>query len=236
MMATPANKRDTTPSKSSLTNQLNGTSLTSNHFERLPIEIRRQIYSSLLTADKVRQPPDKLLVCSYHFDVAILCVNRKIYQEASDMLYNDNRFVVVSCDWEMIFTIMSNHEVATVCKDQKLVARFKRNIMRLHIKFLWAIHNPNNTEFTNKQSGKVLKSFIIMANDLPIFTRMLHIMNMTNGGDRQNTKYNFRIEATPARLPGLELQRTLLEPFRQLYTREGKRSSSDVYFTTVLVS
>lgn len=93
--------------------------------------------------------------------------------------------------------------------------------MRLHIKFFWAQHENKNAG-ANQKSGNVLESFLILADDLPTFARMVHIMNMTNGSETQNTKYLIRMESTPAGAPSLSLQKTLLEPFRYLYTREGK--------------
>jgi len=102
-------------------------------FEKLPVEIRRKIYGELLKANRVRQPPDHLLVCNYHFQAAILGVNKQINREAHDMLYQDNRFIVVSCNWEMICEVMGNHEVAAIaCSKSKLVSSFKVAGLMLH--------------------------------------------------------------------------------------------------------
>lgn len=95
-------------------------------FEKLPVEIRRKIYDELLKADRVREPPDQFLVCDYHFKTAILGVNKQIYREAHETLYHDNCFIVVSCNWEWIYKVMANHEVAAIaCDKPKLVAEFK---------------------------------------------------------------------------------------------------------------
>lgn len=95
-------------------------------FEKLPVEIRRKIYDNLLKANRVRQPPDQYLVCNYHFQTAVLGVNKQIYREAHDTLYKDNRFIVVSCNWELISKVMINHEVAALaCGKSKLVSNFK---------------------------------------------------------------------------------------------------------------
>lgn len=94
--------------------------------EKLPLEIRLKIYNLLLNAESVRQPPDQYLVRKYKFETAILSVNKQIYREAYDMLYHDNHFIVVSCKWEMIHTIMSNYEVAAIAGNRpNLVAKFK---------------------------------------------------------------------------------------------------------------
>lgn len=208
-------------SDSKMPSQPDGTP-TSATLEGLPIELRRKIYSHLLISNKVRQPPNEHLICYYRFETAILRVNKKIHLEASHMLYNENTFITVSCDWGMILTVMKNHEVAILCDKPKLVARFKKNIMRVHIKFSWSrTWKASQNEPTTKQSGNVLESFLILADELPNFTRMLHIMNMTNGGDRQKSKYLFRMESTSTGTPSLSLQKSLLEPFRHLYTWDG---------------
>lgn len=219
-MSVPANAA--TSSNSSTPSQADDTMKTPTTLESIPIELRRQIYTHLLKADHVRQLPNKFLICSYRFETAILSVNKKIHQQASDILYNENQFVTISCDWDIILTVMSNHEVAIVCGEPNLVGRFKKNIMRLHIKFPWACYKPESSGLgSKKKTGKVLESFIILADDVPSFTRMLHIMNMTNGGEMQVTKYLFRIEPTSTGPPSLNLQKNLLEPFRYLYTKEG---------------
>jgi len=95
-------------------------------FEKLPVELRRKIYDDLLKANLVRQPPDHFLVCNYHFQTAILRVNKQIHREAHVTLYRDNRFIVASCNWESIYKVMANHEVAAIaCDKPKLVSNFK---------------------------------------------------------------------------------------------------------------
>lgn len=94
--------------------------------EKLPLELRRQIYHELLKAENVRQPPNKHLVRDYRFETAILRVNKRLHGEAYDVLYGGNTFVVVSCNWAMITTILTEHQVATLARSSpKLVANFK---------------------------------------------------------------------------------------------------------------
>lgn len=138
----------------------------------------------------------------YRLLTAVLSVSKKIHGEAHEMLYRENYFVTISSDWEMNFTYMTNHEVTTVCQKPQLVARFKNNIMRLHIKFPWAKTQGNT---------KVHASFIVLVQDLPSFTRLLYFLGVTNSRIRPQLNLNFRIEPTDAGPPSLAIQKTLLE-------------------------
>lgn len=51
----------------------------------------------------------------------------------------------------------------------------------------------------------------MLAQDLPGFTRLLHILDVTNSGLRPQPNFNFRIESTNADPPSLALQKTLIE-------------------------
>ncbi|KAL8825682.1 MAG: hypothetical protein Q9170_007701 [Blastenia crenularia] len=180
--------------------------------DKLPTEIQRNIYINLLKTDCVRQPPDEYLVRSYCFHTAILSVSKRIHEIASSILYQENCFVVISCNWEAIFETMTNHEVAIVCAERNLVARFKRHSMRLHVTFAWAYKGDHG----NKAKSGVLKTFIIVHNDLQSFVRLLHILGLSNGGSMPAYKLALRVEKSTAPSPGLPFQKKLLEPFRQL--------------------
>ena len=95
-------------------------------FELVPAEIRREIYQYLLKAKHVRQPLDEFMIRHYHFETVILGVNKKIYNEACPVLYRENHFIQVSCNWETFPLTMANHEVAALMTTKpKLVSRFK---------------------------------------------------------------------------------------------------------------
>ena len=103
-------------------------------FEKLPLEIRRKIYATLLNADDVRQPPDHNLNREYKFETAILRVNKQIYGEAYTALYYDNHFLVVSSNWDLIPTAARSHEVATIASTKpKLVAKFKVHSLVVYV-------------------------------------------------------------------------------------------------------
>ena len=87
--------------------------------------------------------------------------------------------------------------------------------MRLHIKFPWA---------NNQGNHKILANFIMLAQDLPSSTRLLHILHLTNSGTRSHLKFNFRIEPIGAGAPSLAIQKILLEVRHSWVTLSFSRS------------
>ncbi|KAI4205612.1 MAG: hypothetical protein LQ346_001396 [Caloplaca aetnensis] len=179
----------------------------------LPVEIQRNIYASLLKADCVRQPPDQYLVRHYRFHTDIMSVNKRIHYIARSVLYKENSFIVVSCNWETFFTTMTNHEVAVVSSDRNHVARFRNHAMRLHIVFPWAYICG---EHGNKEKSGVLESFVIVQEELSKFVRLLLILSLVNTGGMSPCKLTFRIEEPSTGALDQHVQKSLMEPFRRL--------------------
>lgn len=95
-------------------------------FEKLPKELRRKIYEHLLKAENVQGPPDDELVCYYKFETSILAVSKQIHQDTWPILYQDNQFIIVSHNWDDIFTLLNEYEVAPIASTKpKEVAEFK---------------------------------------------------------------------------------------------------------------
>ena len=66
------------------------------------------------------------MVRQYHFETAILSVNRKLHHDAWPVLYRENHFVTISCTWEHIFSMMTNYQVAEIAGSKpRLVANFE---------------------------------------------------------------------------------------------------------------
>ncbi|KAI9810529.1 MAG: peptidyl-prolyl cis-trans isomerase cpr6 [Pycnora praestabilis] len=131
------------------------------HFLDLPAEIRNKIYRYLLTMEgegtiiakkgkdcEPFQPgkfstnrgglPYELLSenywdLEYPINTAILCVNRKIYREASNILYDDNLWIIVTVNAkgfsksliEAGFPVISQH----------VPARIKNPVLRVNLRF-----------------------------------------------------------------------------------------------------
>lgn len=103
-------------------------------FEKLPKEIRRKICEHLLKAENVRDPPDDELVCHYKFETSILAVSKHIHQDTWPMLYRENQFVTVLNNWDPIFTVMNEYEVAPIASSKpKEASEFKVSEVTLSV-------------------------------------------------------------------------------------------------------
>jgi len=67
-----------------------------------------------------------------------------------------------------------------------------------------------------------VNSFVLLAEDLPKFVRMLRIVDMTSGGAESSLKLIIRMERSPT----LSVQKIVLEPFRCLTSQPDTSSST----------
>ncbi|KAI4177318.1 MAG: hypothetical protein LQ346_007699 [Caloplaca aetnensis] len=196
---------DKEPSKSSLA------------LNRIPVEIQRNIYAYLLESDSVRQQPHKHLIRSYRFETAILSVNKHIHQISHDVLYTDNKLIVISCNWEAMPRALNIHGVAGVSINESNVASFRQHFLRLHIAFPPSF-KIDDCHQTTPSENSVLASFLVLQSDLDRLVRMLNFLIFMTQPDNGfcNYKIVFRMERTLLDSPDMHLQKLLLEPFRQL--------------------
>lgn len=214
----------------------------------LPREFRDKIYGYLLDGDytRLRRPVNAgrdgtsddfhhqvQEEHAYYFHTNILVLNRAIHEEAEELLYKRNIFVVVSYQWPGIFNRTSGwFWVPTVSK--KHVARMKRHSLRIHA-------SPGTSALADvaQQTGKdvPMESFIVLAKDIQALcftlalpaacTRGPAIQIRTGSGgepcigaelehfiDRKERSMHLRLELrdTTYRTMSAELQRNLLTP------------------------
>ncbi|KAL8926001.1 MAG: hypothetical protein Q9208_003142 [Pyrenodesmia sp. 3 TL-2023] len=179
--------------------------------DRLPVEIQRNIYANLLTAEEVRQPPDRCMIHSYAFQTAILRANKRIHDIAYPMLYGENHFAVVSGNWSGVLESLKHHAVAIITSTPNIVARFTKHVLRLHISYPYT-----DCHHGAAKPNDVRESFIILHRELPHFVRLLQVLDMRLTGGTSAYKLKFRIEGKGAGAAGLRVQKSVLEPFRQL--------------------
>ncbi|KAI4145512.1 MAG: hypothetical protein L6R39_003780 [Caloplaca ligustica] len=187
--------------------------------DRLPIEIQRNIYAHLLKAECVRQPPQQVIsqymITKYHFETAISMANKRIHHIAHAMLYQQNNFIVVTCT-SKIFHAIDESGVPLLARNNGIVARFNKHVMRLHLVNPWGL--------LRESKPKVRAAFILLQNDLPDFVRLVQYPRAVSVYDC-NLRIN--IEKTVAGPPNLQVQRLLLEPLRHLtnFNKSVKLSS-----------
>ncbi|KAL8936684.1 MAG: hypothetical protein Q9211_004060 [Gyalolechia sp. 1 TL-2023] len=150
-----------------------------------------------------------LLRC-YEFHTAILSVNKRIHQIAHAILYQENRFIVVSSDWDLIIPSMVMHQVSLVVFKRNHVASFEQHVTRLHLAFASKYFKDRKEQFPD------CKTFIMLHNDLPDLVRMLHILDLCYGGIKCPFGLTLRVDPSIPGTSDLSFQKELLEPFRRL--------------------
>jgi hypothetical protein len=107
-----------------------------SRLEALPGRIRHEIFRYLLLSDRVRQPPNHLLVEDCDFQVAILRVIKNINKDAMPILYGENKLVKIQTFLgDFLETTMANHETPFFKLKSKAKAKaFNKHIAEITIK------------------------------------------------------------------------------------------------------
>jgi hypothetical protein len=146
----------------------------------LPRELRDNIYSYLLDGDytrlkrtvdkikgKIKTEFDRIVrgENAYHFHTNILAVNRAIHEEAEELLYKRNIFIVLSYQWPGVLDMTGGwFWLMTVSK--KHVAKMTRHSLRIH-----TTPGANHLAELSRKTGQKapVESCIILARDLEAF-------------------------------------------------------------------
>ena len=170
-------------------------------FERLPLEIRNQIYGYLLRLCHVKEASSDLGVATYKFHTAILATNRYIAPEARS-IFQENIFIVLSIDDAGTYTNLRREGVPIVSRH--CVASFKDHLLRAYVKF------------PKLQAGS-LETFLLMAEDLPKLCRYIRLQNLIFAQYSYGIKVHLELRSPTTRSLALSIQKLLLEPFKQAY-------------------
>lgn len=162
-------------------------------FGNLPEDIYSRILQYLLLATNVRQDPatDTHYTAKYHFDTAIMRVNRQMYRIGRS-IFESNHFALLSTNISNLADAFGNHGCWIW---QKKLAPFKHYHLRLHIK---------SRKFGSAQDKPVF--FMGCLTQLDEVVRVLNIFELANS---PQFIFKFEIKTTLV----LSLQRSLLEPF-----------------------
>ena len=133
-------------------------------FERLPLEIRQQIYRNLLVSDYVKEASPDLQAATYSFQTAILATNRTIAREARPFL-DKNIFVVVVTTFKDFCDCLKREGVPIVTSGPN-AALFTGPLLSIGMKFLPHQHGP-------------LQTVLMVARDLPRLCRFIRIQTLT---------------------------------------------------------
>ena len=102
---------------------------------------------------------------------------------------------------------MKRFAIPVVCRKRKLLRTFQSHALRVHVTL------PLSCE---RRDAKVIEGFLLVAEDLRTFIRLLQTWNLAHGACL-DTKLNIRLEKALS----LKNQKHLLEPFRGLVALPG---------------
>ncbi|MCJ1485100.1 hypothetical protein MMC06_005273 [Schaereria dolodes] len=185
------------------------TNITGEHelspFERLPGELRTQIYTYLLDANFL--PPDLTDGCR-QLHTSVLRVNRRTYHEAKAILYQSNTFIIVSTNWYE-FRYPANDDACSYITDKtKHIERFDKATMNLDLVVPWGRPVLDRT------------SCLLVQQDLSRFLKMVRRFGLIRVSQWREVVEPTRIRinifgSSGGRIP-LKVQRAMLEPVKQL--------------------
>lgn len=170
-------------------------------FEKLPQELRDEIYGYLLVSTEVKE------ALTYRFHTAILATNRRISEEAQEVLFRQNTFIVVSTNWSFLAPFMKFEGVAMISNHGV------KTITQHHLSVIVDITGIQSLQRTLVDE---MDSFLIVAEDLPLFTRYLGMMNLVHGATSGGFRVKLEVRATKLGNRRPALQKRLLEPFKDV--------------------
>jgi hypothetical protein len=172
--------------------------------ERLPVFVRKEILRYLLLADRVRLPPNHLMIEHYSFEVVVLRLSRTISADATAVLYEENKFIKVDDYFCQAEDAMLNHETPFFA--------LKKKPFRQHVATItW---KPSSVR-EHLQTSKGKMTVLILLQDIPKFTRLLRVLDLANF---MGYEFNFALHQPPTASSTLALkdQERLLLPFERV--------------------
>lgn len=140
-----------------------------SRLEALPQHLLRDILRYLLLSDRVRGPPNRYLIEDYDFQVAILCTNKAINQEAAHIFYQDNKWIKFRNGYgDPMETALINHETPYF---KLTTMKFENHVAQVDV-------NPNVISLPT-YGGKTTTGLLLLQ-DIPKFARVLRIVDFAN--------------------------------------------------------
>lgn len=178
---------------------------TRSPFLELPGEIRELIYHAVFRSYDNKHDSGGGYK-HYKFDLSLMRVNQQIYYESRKVFRHNNIFVSIETPWpEAQEHIRKDGYVPILITDEQ-AARFKNQHLSV------VIDAPRYYAFQEA------RKFIILVDDLPVFTEMWFYSDLTHPGLNTNLRLTLKLQ-DPYPLPfesrpiPKALQQKLLEPF-----------------------
>ena len=177
-----------------------------SRFLSLPGEIREAIYHEVLCSVNNKFDAGNQYK-KYAFDLNLFLTCQQVYQEARTVFRRDNIFISIETPWpEAQNHVAIDGYVPIVISGDKAM-RFQHMHMKAKI---------NAPQFS--QSAEPMRRFVILVDDLPLFTEMWYYSDLTHPGMNAHLRmtltlrdpYALAFEEKP--IPKV-IQKKLLEPF-----------------------
>jgi len=228
---TPESDRETTPSYMSETTPESGRETTPSYMsettgnsvsllERMPGEIRNQIYRYLLSVeyativkrDTTGYFEERIVETShlgnqsYKFSTSILRLNKNIAHESQDFFYHRNRFVRISTNSKAVFSCATNH-VPVVC--QHAAIKFEGHLLN-------AVVHCNATDIRPD-----IYQTVLVGKDVPTFIEHLQVAELSWAAGRGHPPHSHlevRLKLRTGHETGhvVDQERAVLAPWEEL--------------------
>ena len=182
-------------------------STSESRFLQLPGEIREAVYHEVLCSINNKQDAGNQYK-KYKYDLSLFLTCQQIYSEALTVFRRDNIFVSIETPWpEAQNHVAIDGYVPIVIAGDK-AQQFQNMHMTVHIR--------PQANFAPIQEP--MRRFIILIDDLPLFTEMWYYSDLTHQGMNQHLRLTLKLKDPYQRdfeerpIPKT-IQRKLIEPF-----------------------
>lgn len=172
------------------------------HILDLPTEVRLEIFRQLLLTKHTKRAAPYQLALPHTLQPAVLCVCRQFQQEAGDVLYRENVFVLIVTNYRFLVDDLGLAGLASLSRGGAAL-RFARYSLRA----VFAFHASDLGPYTNY--------FMIPAEDLELFCSLFWLLRV-----RRYHQITLHLTVLPPigdQQRSIAKQEALLRPFQQLW-------------------
>ncbi|KAJ9660136.1 hypothetical protein H2201_007043 [Coniosporium apollinis] len=166
----------------------------------LPLEIREQIYTHLLSPASARRVLHDDYI-RYRYSLTVFRTNHQIHNEAKAVFHRLNAFVLVETPWEAETHVAHEHRVPIVASGAR-AAKCKDAVLSIRI---------DAPQFAESGDGEAVETckLVLLAGDIGAFARMWFYSDLSYPGLNERLRLTLRLKKGVVK----RVQEKLLEPF-----------------------
>lgn len=183
------------------------------HILDVPTEVRLEIFRQLLLTKHTKRAAPYQLALPHTLQPAVLCVCRQFQQEAGDVLYRENVFVLVVTNYRFLVDDLGLAGLASLSRGGAA-----RRFARYSLRAVFAFHASDLGPYTNH--------FMIPAEDLDLFCSLFWLLRV-----RRYHQITLHLTVLPPigdQPRSIAKQEALLRPFQQLWHIASAAVDGDV--------